>query len=270
MRKNSEFRTRTRAFALRDTPFANRFLMANSSFKSGIGYTETSARKKGVLFFPLPSGSILSQQARPERLDSCLAGEEEEKTKWTVGVGWGPEGFKAWVSREVERIGQLAKKPKRSLFMRKEKRNNTDNQALQDEFRVFLRGVRENIELYLWFALSALIERNADRKFEAKTYHALGMVNSTFQSIGLNFDPSKVTPDLLDFLKDRMNRIASPGAFDIAGNASTIDQGNGTRRFEDSASSLEKMLSEIRGEMGKYYKKNEELEAAATKYMKSI
>ena len=198
-----------------------------------------------------------------------MAGEEDEKTKWTVGVGWGPEGYKAWVSREVERIGQLAEKPKRSLFMRKEKRNNTDNQALQDEFREFLRGVRENVELYLWFALSALIERNADRKFEAKTYHALGMVNSTFQSIGLNFDPSKVTPDLLDFLKDRMNRIASPGAFDIAGNASTIDQGNGPKRFEDSVNAFEKTLSETSFDMGKYYKKNEELEAAATEAMRN-
>lgn len=197
-----------------------------------------------------------------------MVGEGEEKTKWTVGVGWGPEGFKAWVSREVERIGQLAKNPKRSFLMKKEKTNDTDEQSLQNEFREFLRGVRENVELYLWFALSALIERNADRKFEAKTYHALGMVSSTFQSIGLNFDPRKVTPDLLEFLKDRMNRIASPGAFDITGNATTIDQGNGTRRFEDSVNSLEKMLSEVSFEMGKYYKKNEELEAAATEYMK--
>jgi len=202
--------------------------------------------------------------------DTCLAGEEEEKTKWTVGVGLGPSGFNAWVSREVERLKKLREKPKRSRFMRKEKQENTDDEVLQDEFREFLRGVRENVELYLWFALSALIERNADRKFEAKTYHALGMLSSTFQSIGLNFDPSKVTPDLLNFLKDRMNCIASPGAFDIAGNASTINQGDGPRRFEDSVNAFEKMLSETSFDMGKYYKKNEELEAAATEYMKSV
>jgi hypothetical protein len=200
--------------------------------------------------------------------DTCLAGEE--KTKWEVGYRI-PGGFgEVYVSRQIAKLKKLVEEPKRLRFMRKEKEENTDNDVFQDEFREFLRGVRENVELYLWFALSALIERNADRKFEAKTYHALGMLSSTFQSIGLNFDPSKVTPDLLDFLKDRMNRIASPGAFDIAGNASTINQGDGPKRFEDSVNAFEKMLSETSFDMGKYYKKNEELEAAATEYMKSV
>jgi len=191
------------------------------------------------------------------------------KTKWEVGCRI-PGGLgEVYVSRQIAKLKKLVAKPKRLRFMRKEKQENTDDEVLQDEFREFLRGVRENVELYLWFALSALIERNADRKFEAKTYHALGMLSSTFQSIGLNFDPSKVTPDLFDFLKDRMNRIASPGAFDIAGDASTTDQGNGSKRFEDSVNAFEKMLSETSFDMGKYYKKNEELEAAATEAMKT-
>jgi hypothetical protein len=181
--------------------------------------------------------------------------EEGERTEWTIGVGLGPSGFNAWVSREVERLKKLREKPKRSRFrrkVRKEKQENTDDEVLQDEFREFLRGVRENVELYLWFALSALIERNADRKFEAKTNHALRIVSSTFQSIGVNFDPSKVIPDLLDFLKERLTRIASPRAFDITGHASTINQGDGPKRFEDSVNAFEKMLSETSFDMGKY------------------
>jgi len=194
---------------------------------------------------------------------------EEEKTKWEVGYRI-PGGFgEVYVSRQIAKLKKLVAKRNLLGLSRKEKQENSDDEVLQDEFREFLRGVRENVELYLWFALSALIERNADRKFEGKTYHALGMLSSTFQSIGLNFDPSKVTPDLLDFLKSRMNRIASPGAFDIAGNASTIDQGNGPKRFEDSVNAFEKMLSETSFDMGKYYKKNEELEAAATEAMKN-
>jgi hypothetical protein len=65
-----------------------------------------------------------------------------------------------------------------------------------------------------------------------------------------------------------MTRIASLGAFDITGHASTINQGDGPKRFEDSVNAFEKMLSETSFDMGKYYK-NEELDAAATEAMKN-
>jgi hypothetical protein len=106
------------------------------------------------------------RRGRENRMDS----RSRVRAEWVqcIGVSRG---------REVEEVEREAEG---SRFMRKEKQENTDDEVLQDEFREFLRGVRENVELYLWFALSALIERNADRKFEAKTYPAPGMVSSTF------------------------------------------------------------------------------------------
>ena len=77
-----------------------------------------------------------------------------------------------------------------------------------------------------------------------------------------------MTPDLLAFLKDRITRIASPGAFDITGDSGTIKQsGEGERLFLDSVNSLQKLLVEVRTDLSKYFKKNEEFEAAVTKAM---
>jgi hypothetical protein len=123
--------------------------------------------------------------------------------------------------------------------------------------------------LYLWFALSALAERNADRKYEAKVYHLFGMVTSSILLIQENFDPSLVTADLLGFLKERITRIGSPGAYDVMGNASSFAQGDGEKRFMDSVSTLERMLTEIRQETSKYFKRDEELDAAVAEAMKN-
>jgi len=191
-----------------------------------------------------------------------LAGEEEEKTKWTVGVGLGPSGFNAWVSREVERLKKLTEKPKRSFFMRKGKPRETDNRELQDEFRAFLQTIKENVHLYLWYALSALTDRNADRKLESKIYSLFGNVTSSFLLIETNFDPGLVTPDLLNFLKDRITKLSSPGAYDVMGNASVIGQGDGEKLFLNSVGRLETMLTEIRSEMSKFFKRDEVFEAA--------
>jgi hypothetical protein len=134
---------------------------------------------------------------------------DEERQRWEVGVGYG--GFKLWAAREVDRIGKLSKSARGEggfSFLRKKQIEEPNYRALSDEFRAFLSGVKDNVDLYLWFALSALIERDADRKFEAKIYHLFGSISSTFQSIGLNFDPGKVTPDLLEFLKALVSTIA--------------------------------------------------------------
>ena len=195
---------------------------------------------------------------------------EEERRKWEVGFGFG--GFKIWVAREVDILGKLsisARNQKRFSFLKKKQSEEPDYRELREEFRAFLQTTKDNVDLYLWFALSALAQRNADRRYEAKVYHLFGMVNSTILLIQQNFDPSLVTPDLLSFLKDRITRIVSPGAFDITGNASTIGQGDGEKRFMDSANTLERMLTEIRQETSKYFKRDEEMEAAVAEAMKN-
>jgi hypothetical protein len=208
--------------------------------------------------------------------DTCLAQEQidEEKKRWEVGVGFGFEGFKLWVAREIDRMGRLKRsteKTGRFSFLKKGKNDSEDPnyRELRNEFRVFLTGVRDNVNLYLWFALSALADRNTDRKYEAKVYHLFGDVTSTILLIQQNFDPSLVTPDLLSFLKDRITRIGSPGAYDLMGHASTITQGDGEKRFMDSASTLERMLTEIRQEISKYFKRDEEFEAEVAEAMKN-
>jgi hypothetical protein len=192
-----------------------------------------------------------------------LAGEAEEKTKWTVGVGVGPSGFSAWISREVERLKRLTEKPKgRSFFTRKAKPTQPDNIELRDEFRAFLQTVKENVHLYLWYALTNLVDRNVDRKFEAQIYKLFGNVASSFLLIETNFDPSLITTDLLDFLKDRITKISSPGSYDVMGNASVIGQGDGDRLFLNSVGRLETMLTEMRSDLSKYFKRDEVFEAA--------
>ncbi len=153
--------------------------------------------------------------------------------------------------------------------MKKEKQSNPDNRELQNEFRAFLQTVKENVHLYLWYALSALADRNADRKFEAKIYSLFGNVASTFLLIETNFDPSLVTLDLLNFLKDRITKIGSPGAYDVMGNASIVTQGDGERLFMNSVGRLETMLTEIRSELSKFFKKDEMFEAAVSEAMKN-
>ena len=148
--------------------------------------------------------------------------------------------------------------------MKKKQSEEPDYRELREEFRAFLRTTKDNVDLYLWFALSNLAERNLNRKLEAKIYQLFGHVASTFLYIEQNFDPSKVGPELLAFLKDRITRIVSPGAFDITGNASTITQsGEGERIFLESVNSLQKLLAEVRNDLSKYFKKDEAFEAAA-------
>lgn len=205
-----------------------------------------------------------------------MTGEEDEKTKWTVGVGMGPSGFSAFVSREVERLKKLTEKPKRPLFMGKGKQSDIDSrdqelreQELRDEFRAFLQQTRDNVDLYLWFALANLAERNVERKYESKVFGLFGHVASTFLYIQQNFDPSVVTSDLLSFLKDRITRIGSPGAFEVQGRASAITQsGEGGRVFLESVTFLEKLLAEVRQDLSKYFKKDEAFEATAKAAMK--
>jgi hypothetical protein len=198
---------------------------------------------------------------------------EEERRKWEIGFGYA--GFKVWVSREIDKIGRLKrsteKKTGRFSFLKKDKKEPEDSnyRELRNEFRIFLTGVRDNVSLYLWFALSALAERNADRKYEAKVYRLFGDVTSTILLIQQNFDPSLVTADLLSFLKERITRIGSPGAYDVMGNASSFTQGDGEKRFMDSAGTLERMLTEIRMETSKYFKRDEEMEAAVAEAMKN-
>ncbi len=197
---------------------------------------------------------------------------DEEKGRWEVGVAFA--GFKVWVSREIDRIGKLqrsTKKARRFSFLKKGKTEPEDlnYRELRNEFRVFLTGVRESVSLYLWFTLSALAERNVDRKLEAKVYSLFGHVTSTILMIEQNFDPTLVTADLLAFLKERITRIGSPGAFDLMGHASTINQGDGEKRFMDAASTLERMLMEIRQETSKYLRRDEEMEAAVAEAMKN-
>jgi hypothetical protein len=182
-----------------------------------------------------------------------------EKKRWEVGVGYA--GFKVWVAREIEKLGKLArpasKDQKRFPLLKKKKGEEPDYQELREEFRAFLRSTKDMVDLYLWFALSNLAERNVNRKLEAKVYHLFGDVANTFLYIDQNFDPSGVTPDLLSFLKERITRIGSPGAYDISGNASTVTQsGEGERLFLESVNALTKLLGEVRFDLSKYFKKD--------------
>jgi len=186
---------------------------------------------------------------------------DEEKKRWEIGVGFGVEGFKVWVAREIDKLGKLSgpssKGQKRFSILKKKQREELDYRDIREEFRAFLRSTKDTVDLYLWFALSNLAERTVDRKVEAKVYHLFGDVANTFLYIEQNFDPSKVGPELLAFLKDRITRIGSPGAFDITSNAGTITQsGEGERLFLESVNSLQKLLAEVRSDLSKYFKKD--------------
>jgi hypothetical protein len=198
---------------------------------------------------------------------------DKEKKRWEVGIEAGIQRFKVHVAKEIDRIGRLTRpteKPKRFSLLKKSKLENPDYRELREEFRSFLRTTKDNVDLYLWFALSNLAERSVDRKLESKVYRLFGDVASTFLYIEQNFDPSKVTTDLLSFLKDRITRIGSPGAFDIQGYASTIKQsGEGERPFLESVNSLQKLLAEVRWDLSKYFKKDEAFEAEAREAMKN-
>ena len=186
---------------------------------------------------------------------------DEEKKRWEVGVGFGVEGFKVWVAREIDKLGKLSrpssKDQKRFSFLKKKQSEELDYRDIREEFRAFLRSTKDTVDLYLWFALSNLADRGVNRKVEAKVYHLFGDVANTFLYIEQNFDPSKVGPELLSFLKDRITRIGSPGAFDITSNSGTITQsGEGERLFLESVSSLQKLLTEVRMDLSKYFKKD--------------
>lgn len=195
---------------------------------------------------------------------------DEEKKRWEVGFGIGE--YKIWVAREVDRIGTLskaAKTQKRFSLLKKKPNEEPDYRELREEFRAFLRATKDNVDLYLWFALANLAERGVNRKLESKVYHLFGDVASTFLYIEQNFDPSRVTPDLLTFLKDRITRIGSPGAFDITGRASVITQsGEGENNFLESVNYLQKLLAEVRNDLSKYFKKDDAFEAATNEAMK--
>ena len=197
--------------------------------------------------------------------------EETEKQKWEAGYRL-PSGLgEVYISREVGKLKRLVEKPKRrrSFFTRKSK-TEPDFQELRDEFRSFLRTMKDNVDLYLWFALSNLAERNANRKLESKVYFLFGDVASTFLYIEQNFDPIRVTSDLLSFLKDRITRVASPGAFDVQGRASAITEaGEGEKAFLEAVSSLQKMLTEVRWDLSKYFKKDEHFDARAAQALKN-
>ena len=187
---------------------------------------------------------------------------DEEKKRWEVGVGFSFDGFKVWVAREIDKLGKLSNPPskdqKRFQLLKKKQNQGPDYRELREEFRAFLRSTKDTVDLYLWFALSNLADRNVNRKSEAKVYHLFGDVVNTFLYIEQNFDPSGVTPDFLTFLKDRITRIASPGAFDITSNAGTVTQsGEGERLFLESVNSLQKLLAEVRMDLSKYFKKDE-------------
>ena len=192
---------------------------------------------------------------------------DEEKKRWEVGIEVGIQRFKVYVAREIDKIGKLTKptqKSRKLSLLKRDKSGSPDFRELREEFRSFLRTTKDNVDLYLWFALSNLAERDVSRKLESKVFQLFGHVTSTFLFIEQNFDPSKVTPDLLSFLKDRITRIGSPGAFDITGRASVITQsGEGEKNFLESVNYLEKLLAEVRNDLSKYFKKDEAFEAGA-------
>jgi hypothetical protein len=130
---------------------------------------------------------------------------DEEKKRWEVGVGFSFGGFKVWVAREIDKLGKLSKPTskdqKRFQLLKKKQSQGPDYRELREEFRAFLRSTKDTVDLYLWFALSNLADRNVNRKLEAKVYHLFGDVANTFLYIEQNFDPSGVTPDLLTFLR---------------------------------------------------------------------
>ncbi len=195
---------------------------------------------------------------------------DEEKIKWKLGIDITLPP-KVWVEREIERIGRLkrsAENPRRFSFLRKknQKLEGSSYQELRNEFRTFLTGIRDNIELYLWYALSGIAGQGGDRKLEAAIFRVFGTVTATFSIIYSNFDPASVTPDLLAFLKDRITKL-SASAFSVMGFASSLGASGDplTKSVED----LEKLLNEVGNEMRKYYKRDEAFEAAATDYMKN-
>jgi hypothetical protein len=201
-----------------------------------------------------------------------LSETDVEKKKWEAGYRL-PAGLgEVYISREIGRLKRLAEepRPKRSFFMRGARQTEPDYRELREEFRAFLRAMKDNVDLYLWFALANLAERSSNRQLESKVYHLFGDVASTFLYIEQNFDPSNVTSDLLAFLKDKIARIGSPGAFDVQGRASTITQsGEGEKPFLESVTSLQKSLQEVRWDLSKYFKKDEKFEAQANEAMKN-
>jgi hypothetical protein len=196
--------------------------------------------------------------------------ETDVEKKWEAGYRL-PAGLgEVYISREIGRLKRLVEKPKpkRSFLMRGAKQTEPDYRELREEFRAFLRAIKDNADLYLWFALSALAERGLDRKLESKVYRLFGDVANTFLYIETNFDPSRVTTDLLKFLKERLTRIASPGAYDIQGYAGSVTQsGEGEKPFLESVTSLQKLMNEVRYDFSKYFKKDEELEAASVEHL---
>lgn len=201
-------------------------------------------------------------RSKPIEMNSCLV-EEPEKTTWTVGVEVGPHGFKPYVSRTVERMKRLAEKPKRSFFTRK---RNDDQVELQNEFRSFLQEIRDDVSSRLWYALSALASKTTDRKFEAEVFKLFGNVTNAFVSISVNFDPASVTPDLLDLLKDSVLKL-SEATQEVAAYTNTIDVF--PKEFMEKVAVVERLLTQIRQQFGKYFKRNEELEMAAAEAMKN-
>jgi hypothetical protein len=197
---------------------------------------------------------------------------DEEKKRWEVGVEVGIQRFKVYVAREIDKIGKLTKpteKSRKFSLLKRDKSESPDYRELREEFRSFLRTTKDNVDLYLWFALSNLAERGVARKLEAKVYQLFGHVASTFLYIEQNFDPSEVTPDLLSFLKDRITRIGSPGAFDITGRSSVITQsGEGENNFLESVNYLQKLLAEVRTDLSKYFKKDESFESTSKSAMR--
>ena len=131
---------------------------------------------------------------------------DEEKKRWEIGVGFGVEGFKVWVAREIDKLGKLSgpssKGQKRFSILNKKQREELGYRDIREEFRAFLRSTKDTVDLYLWFALSNLAERTVDRKVEAKVYHLFGDVANTFLYIEQNFDPSKVGPELQKTVTD--------------------------------------------------------------------
>jgi len=89
---------------------------------------------------------------------------DEERKRWEIGIGFGFEGFRVWVAREIDRLGKLSRpssKAQRRISILKKKSEEPDYQELREEFRAFLRSTKDNVDLYLWFALANLAEREA-------------------------------------------------------------------------------------------------------------
>lgn len=129
----------------------------------------------------------------------------------------------------------------------RQKRKVVVTPSQREDFRAFIMEVKTLTETELWQSLADIVREPDSGKYASMVFALLSNLSITLGRIYTSFDPSKISRDLLENYKERLNRLHSEHGLSVQSYSENVTSHG--ELFTGFVREMDKFLLEIRRDM---------------------